>query len=399
MENKLSYNDLYPQNHNGTLETKLDEQHSPFKILAHPELLKKYINGDNVNPLHIRMGLTNACNIRCKFCNFHSENESSFYNAFDFKDSNSTKSIISFMHEFYENGGRAVTFCGSGECTIHPGFKEICYECKKIGLQIGIITNGIMLRHNDIRECIAKTHTWVRIGMNAGNAKTYQLITGHQNADAFSLMLDSVRYLHNNAIDKEFKIGLNFVITLDNYTEIVSATKLAKEAGADYIRFEPEFYTSLAHATIYPKLKEINHLLLEAETYIGNDFEVSIPKLDRGPMDNTNKIEGDFIKCHYCNFVTALGSDGFMYPCPQIHLNEKYRMGNAVKVGYSEWVKSGEKEVWMSEHLDRTQMCKTCFYRPQNELIEYLVTKKLDLEDVLKEYRENHLKTLHKNFV
>lgn len=284
MENKLSYNDLYPQNHNGALATKLDEQHSPFKILAHPELLKKYIKGEKVNPLHIRMGLTNACNIRCKFCNFHSENESAFYNAFDFKDSNSTQSIIRFMHEFYENGGRAVTFCGSGECTIHSGFKEICYECKKIGLQIGIITNGIMLRHDDIRECIAKTHTWVRIGMNAGSAKTYQIITGHQKTDAFDTMLDSVKYLHNNAIDEEFKIGLNFVITLDNYAEIVTATKLAKEAGADYIRFEPEFYTSLAHATIYPKLKEINNLLLEAKTYIKNDFEVSIPKLDRGPI-------------------------------------------------------------------------------------------------------------------
>lgn len=399
MESERSYKELYPQNHNGTLATKLDEQHSPFKVLAHPELLQKYINGEKVNPLHIRMGLTNSCNIRCNFCNFHSEKESEFYNAFDYKDSNSTQTIIQFMHEFYENGGRAVTFCGSGECTIHPGFKEICYECKKIGLQIGIITNGIMLQHEDIRRCIAETHTWVRIGMNAGTADTYQKITGYRNKEAFYTMMDSVKYLHDNAIDEEFKVGLNFVITLDNYSEIVTATKLAKEAGADYIRFEPEFYTSLAHATIFSKLKEINELLIEAETYIDEHFEVSIPKLDRGPMDQTENVEGDFTKCHYCNFVTALGSDGYMYPCPQIHLNERYRMGNAVTDGYSQWVEKGEKEEWTRKHEDRRKMCKTCFYRPQNELIEYLISGKLNFESVLEEYTASHPKTLHKNFV
>lgn len=399
METKLSYKDLYPQNKNGTLATSLDREHSPFKILAHSELLRKYVAGEKVAPLHIRIGLTNSCNIRCKFCNFHSENEVEFYNAFDFKDSIETDAVIEFLKEFYNQGGRAVTFCGSGECTIHPGYRQICYEAHRYGLKIGIITNGTMLGTKEIRNCIADTHTWIRIGMNAGKAETFEKITSCQKKSVFTDMFSSVKYLRTHASEPDFKAGLNYVITMDNYQEIVDATRLAKESFANYIRFEPEFYTALAHATIYPKLMEINELLMQAKCFEDETFEVSIPKLDRGPMDRTEKIEGDFKNCHYRNFVLALGADGCLYPCPQIHLNDKYCMGNVIKEGYENWINSGKKEEWFENNSDRRELCKTCFYRPQNELLECIVNGKLNLDEVLSEYEENHRDTLHADFV
>jgi radical SAM additional 4Fe4S-binding domain len=121
--------------------------------------------------------------------------------------------------------------------------------------------------------------------------------------------------------------------------------------------------------------------------------------LDRGPMDRTEKIEGDFKNCHYRNFVLALGADGCLYPCPQIHLNDKYCMGNVIKEGYENWINSGKKEEWFENNSDRRELCKTCFYRPQNELLECIVNGKLNLDEVLSEYEENHRDTLHADFV
>ena len=181
----------------------------------------------------------------------------------------------------------------------------------------------------------------------------YKDISTPCNGENFTRILNSIRILKEKAEIEEFRVGLNFVITLDNYKEIIQATKLAREAEAHYIRFEPEFYSALAHETIYTKIEEINSMLEKAKKLQTKEFEVSIPKLNRGAMTNTDSVEGDFKVCHYCNFVTALGADGSMYPCPQIHLNEKYCMGNAINDGYSKWIQSKDKENWYRKNRDR----------------------------------------------
>ena len=400
MENQVknSYKEAYPQNPQGSAAVSLDKAHSPFKVLAFPELIRKYVSGEKVHPLHVRMGITNQCNLRCNFCNFHSLNEESFYDAFQYKDTLDTQAVKDYLNAFYDNGGRAVTFCGSGECTIHPGYQEICYSAREKGLEIGVITNGTMFGRQDMLECVAKTHTWVRIGFNAGSAANYSRIT-HIQEKTFDDILKAVPYLRSNAVQKDFKIGLNFVVTLENCEEILKAARLAKEAGAHYIRYEPEFYTALAHDTIYLRIDEITALFDEAKKLEDVDFQVSIPKLDRGPMVNTDKIEGDFKKCHYSNFVTALGADGYMYPCPQIHLGKKYRLGSAVEDGYNAWLASGKREAWEAENSDRTNYCKTCFYRPQNELLQWIVDGRLDLEQAVSDYQRENETPLHSYFV
>ena len=398
MNRRENYNRAYPQNNAGMIMTSLDREHSPFKILAHGDMLKKYLCGERINPIHCRVGLTSCCNLQCNFCNFHSQNEKDFYNLFNYNDSICTNDVLDFLDDFKENGGLAITFCGSGECTIHPGYEKISYYALKKGIKIGLITNGTMLVKKEMIECVAQTHTWIRIGLNAGTEDTYEKIT-HCNGENFTRILNSIRILKEKAEIEEFRVGLNFVITLDNYKEIIQATKLAREAEAHYIRFEPEFYSALAHETIYTKIEEINSMLEKAKKLQTKEFEVSIPKLNRGAMTNTDSVEGDFKVCHYCNFVTALGADGSMYPCPQIHLNEKYCMGNAINDGYSKWIQSKDKENWYRKNRDRTILCKTCFYRPQNDLIEWLVTGELELDEVLKKYQEDVPMTIHKEFV
>lgn len=397
MEGKLNYKAAYPHNREG-IEVSLDLAHSPFKLLAHEEMLRDFLDDKKIYPIHLRVGLTNSCNLRCNFCNFHSSNEKDFYDGFDFSDSLQKEQAIRFFREFAECGGKAITFCGSGECTIHPGFVDICNVCHDAGLQIGLITNGVALIRPAILDCVSKTHTWIRVGMNAGNRKTYKHIT-NTCEENFDNILKAVGKIRAQATMEEFRIGMNFVVTLDNFDEILEATQYCKSANAHYIRFEPEFYTGLAHKSIASKLDEIQDALYEAKKLERDGFEVSIPKLDRGEMTNTDVVEGDFTKCWYCNFVAAMGADGCMYPCPQIHLNSDYRYGKAIDEGYVKWMTTDVKSSWQVLNGDRRAKCKTCYYRPQNELLEWLKTGKLDLEQTLEEYKTNNKETIHKNFV
>jgi radical SAM protein with 4Fe4S-binding SPASM domain len=376
----------------------MDAAHAPNKMLAHPELVRKFVDGETFRPVHMRIGIMGACNMRCNFCNFHSPNEKNFYDLFSFKDSIPTDKAITLMAEFAESGGRAVTFCGSGECTIHPGYTAICTAAHESGLRIGLITNGSRLNDHRIADCVARTHTWVRIGLNAGTKENFDRITS-DHANTFASFEVTPRTLRAAAADPEFRVGFNFVITEDNHTEIGRAAALAARSGAHYIRFEPEFYSSLGHQTIEDVMPNVASSLAEAATLSTEEFEVSIPKLDRGPMDQVEAVEGDFEHCHYSRFVTAVGADGNLYPCPQVHLNSRYRIGNVLDEGYLQVLEGGKRAAWEESNPRRTDLCKSCFYRPQNELLEWLRRGSVHLDDALATYSVEVPRTLHADFV
>ena len=144
--NELPLHDLArPTNRRDLPIVTLDEAHSPTKVLAHGDLLRRFVADQEIRPVHMRIGIMGACNMRCNFCNFHSPNEENFYDLFSFKDSLPTAKAVLLLQQFAEAEGRAVTFCGSGECTIHPGHVKICTAAAEAGLRIGLITNGSRL--------------------------------------------------------------------------------------------------------------------------------------------------------------------------------------------------------------------------------------------------------------
>ncbi len=387
-----------PRNREGLPEVSLDQAHSPAKVLAHRHLIGRFVNGETLRPVHMRIGIMGACNMRCNFCNFHAPEETHFYDRFSFKDSIPTDKAIALMRQFAAADGRAVTFCGSGECTIHPGYADICRAAHERGLRIGLITNGSRLGRPAIARCVAETHTWVRVGLNAGTRETFEAIT-RDHEQTFAGFVGSIQRLRATAVEPDFRVGVNFVITMRNHGEIVEAARLARDAGAHYVRFEPEFYSAFGHRAIDGVLAEIAEALVSAAALATAEFEVSVPKLDRGPMDQVEAVEGDFDHCHYSRFVTAVGADGELYPCPQVHLNSRYRIGNVLDEGYLNVLEGGPRAEWERTNPLRTELCKSCFYRPQNELLELLRRGRINLDDALSSYAVEVPKTLHADFV
>ncbi|MFF3645452.1 radical SAM protein [Streptomyces sp. NPDC002564] len=376
----------------------LDEAHSPQKVMAHGDLLRRFTAGEEFKPIHMRIGIMGACNMRCNFCNFHSPNEEQFYDLFSFKDSIATDKAITLMREFAANDGRAVTFCGSGECTIHPGYGDISRAAHEAGLRIGLITNGSRLGRPKVADVVAATHTWVRIGLNAGTEATFNEIT-RDREQTFASFIGAVGRLRENAVAPDFRIGFNFVITRQNHREILDAARIGLESGAHYVRFEPEFYSALGHETIETVMPDIADALREAAQLSTDAYEVSVPKLDRGPMDQVESVEGDFERCHYSRFVTAVGADGNLYPCPQVHLNSRYLIGNVLEQGYAQVLEGGPRAEWEAANPRRTDLCKSCFYRPQNELLERLHRGQVHLDQALDQYAVEVPSTLHADFI
>src|SRR5262249_46593562 len=154
---------------------------------------------------HMRIGIMGACNMRCNFCNFHSLNEANFYDLFSFRDSIPTDRAVALLREFSSSGGRAVTFCGSGECTLHPGYRQICDAAQDVGLRIGLITNGSRLERPQVADCVARTHTWVRIGLNAGTEWSFKDITRDREG-TFAAFSRVPRLLRDTATEPDFRV-------------------------------------------------------------------------------------------------------------------------------------------------------------------------------------------------
>ena len=38
------------------------------KLLYHPETVARWLSGENIYPIELELGITNACNHRCIFC-------------------------------------------------------------------------------------------------------------------------------------------------------------------------------------------------------------------------------------------------------------------------------------------------------------------------------------------
>ncbi|NEA01926.1 radical SAM protein, partial [Streptomyces sp. SID10116] len=88
-----------------------------------------------------------------------------------------------------------------------------------------------------------------------------------------------------------------------------------------------------------------------------------------------------------------------LYPCPQVHLNSRYLIGNVVEQGYADVLEGGPRAEWEASNPRRTDLCKSCFYRPQNELLELLKRGQIKLDDALDAYALEVPSTLHGDFV
>lgn len=133
------------------------------------------------------MYLTNRCNQTCRHCYMYAGKA----NASEL----STEEIHDVLKSFSKSGGKVVTFTG-GEATLHPGFVSIVSAAKKMGLKVGVLSNGLLWTQNlidDVKNSIDE----VQISIDGFDADSYKQVRG---VDTFELALSSVDRLINAGI-------------------------------------------------------------------------------------------------------------------------------------------------------------------------------------------------------
>ncbi|MGI5339959.1 radical SAM protein [Streptomyces sp. CA-181903] len=389
------------RNHDGTARHDgrrppaqgLEPAHSPRKVLAHGELLRRFVEGREIRPVHVRLDITGTSAISRPESRGGTDTVGPAAGNSPAEIILPTAEAASLLRGFAASGGRAVTFRGTRETTRHPGYPTVCDAGHEAGLRLGLVTDGSRLGRPDTAECVASTHTWVRVTLPAGTEAGFRAGGSGSGRTTLASLLDDVGNLRQSAIDPDFRIGFHYLIDERNREEIVAAAHAARESGAHYIRFDTG-----SHSGPYDDRAGVAPALRRAALLADDAFEVRLPR-PAGSVPNGDGRRARFDRCHYSRFTAAVDARGHLHPCPQVSPDPRYDLGDVAADGWPDVLDGAARAAWQATDPRTTALCGTCYYRPQNELLELLSSGRIALDDALGAYAAEVPSALHADFL
>ncbi len=356
-------------------------------------------------PISINLDVTTACNYRCDHCvDMDILNKNINYEHEQLKDS---------LTHLSENGLRSVIIIGGGEPTAYKGFEEIVRHLKAMDIQIGVVTNGSMMKKIEAVADVLQERDWVRLSLDSGTNETFRAM---HKPGSKKCTLEWICE-HIPAIKKlnsKFMIGFSFIIVwkdcetndmkiIENVDEIVTATRLAKQHQFDYISLKP-FLTraEINNAEIVGIDKEQEHVesimskirnaVNQAKELEDENFAVvestNLRVLENGTYMNYTEQPHN---CHMQYFRQVLSPLG-VFNCPVYRHVPQALLGEKHAYATEEGLKATQRNtLQLIEAFDAAQECKdvTCLYNHANWFIEDLINHPEKLESLDSSFDRN----------
>ena len=350
-------------------------------------------------PISINLDVTTACNYRCDHCvDMDILNKNINYEHEKLKDS---------LTYLAEKGLRSVIIIGGGEPTAYKGFEDIVRHLKAMDIQIGVVTNGSMLKKIEAVADVLEKRDWVRLSLDSGTNETFRSM--HKPGSKKCTLEWICSHIPDiKKINPDFQIGFSFIIVwkdcetndtkiIENVDEMVTAAKLAKDHQFNYISFKP-FLTraEINNAEVIgidkereyveSVMKKIRDAINESKKLDDENFAViestNLRVLENGTyMNYTDQPHN----CHMQYFRQVLSPLG-IFNCPvyrhvpQALLGEKHAYDTQAGV-----IETQKNTLRLIEAFDATKECKdvTCLYNHANWFVEDLINhpEKLDTLD------------------
>lgn len=353
-------------------------EYSSLKMVRH------YIRDGGLpqTPKQVQVIISDLCQQDCSFCAYrmsgYSSNElfvgdsplakTGHNNPIRFMD---TERALRLVDEIKKAGCLAIQFTGGGEPTVHRDCERIFESCLSSGLSAALVSNGV--RWSDrLRADILPRFAWVRVSIDAGTPLTYARIR-RCPPDHWDKVLANVASLagHIAAQKSSCLLGIGWVVTPENWREIVEGVRVASETGARYVRmsamFNPE--DERPYNEIW---KEIKEAIAEARArYETSQF--SVHDLFGERLDDLRQGRPDYKVCSYQSYTTYIGADMRPYRCCVLAYNHRgiIANGSLLKVPFDEfWSSEARKEDFLKFDAGG---CERCQFNPKNRAMAYLM--------------------------
>ncbi len=343
----------------------MSEKQNPYsylKIFRHSDKLESIRKNEVTPPVYIRIKPTNICNHHCYYCNYHNK-KLGLRTRFNFQDQLSCPVMNDLADDIIAMGVKAVTFSGGGEPLLYKHIDEIMRRLLEAGVDLSMITNGQLLKDKNA-EVLSRAK-WVRISMDSCHAKQYARIRGVPEAWFFEICDNIKNFSRSKSEDCE--LGVNFVITPDNISEVYPMAQFVKNLGANHIKL-----TAMVDRNL-----EALHAPFKASVI--RDIQRAKQDLEDASFKVINKYEFDFElntvfqrsykRCPIQQIVTVIGADAKVYLCHDKAYVPSGELGDLQKMRF--------KDIWFSDDVrekfqefDARQECRHhCVFDQRNILI------------------------------
>lgn len=349
------------------------------KLLHHTDRLQRLKDGGQIAPLQVHFILSDLCQQSCKFCSYrladYTSNQLFYVLKEDGTKNNNPNRMIpgekayEILGDAAAIGVKGIQFTGGGEPTLHPDHAELMNFCPKNGMEFALVSNAVGWKDATLEAL--ELATWVRVSIDAAKESTYCAIR-QVSGTHFQKMLSNVSKLVSLKRRKNLQvtIGLGFVVTKDNWTEVSAFSDLAKELGVDNIRLSAMFNPD--HFEYFREIyKDASKLCKEAQARESDTFKVYNNFGSR--IQDLKEEAPDYSYCGYQRVVTYIAGDQNVYRCCVTSYNQQGLLGSLKDRRFSEFWYSKD----VREKLDNfdARSCELCMFHDRNKLINYFLEK------------------------
>jgi len=296
------------------------------------------------------------------------------YRAKDYSSSQEFRAVDQIPHdrllnlptELKDAGVQGVELTGGGEPTVHSGFSALCAALSSHGLDYGVVTNGSRLTDSNL---LALSRTkWARFSIDAGTKETYSNIR-RVKPQIYEKVRASIRDLIQQKLCRGNPVvGVGFVVTKDNWSELFQAAQNARDDGADNVRISAVFQDE--GAEYFRKFYTgIRNLCRKAKALENDTFKVFDLFGDR--VDDLQKQSPDYSYCGVQRLVCYIGADLNVYRCCVLAYNKHGLLGSIKDRTFGEFWNDPETVAKLDEFDARD--CVRCMFNAKNNTIAYAI--------------------------
>lgn len=336
---------------------------SGHKLIWHLDRVNDWLSSKKgIVPLYIDMGITQTCNIQCKYC-YYSVPENRTTQIIP------TDALIRFLKEAAEMGVKAIGFLGDGEPMLHPGVYDAVISGAKAGLDMALATNGLILKDERLEDFL-RSLVWIRFTISAVEPDKYEEIMG-TNRKNLETTIKNIRKCVEIKRKNNLKttIGLQMVLINEGQDQIVPFARLGKELGVDYAIIK-QCSESFSHKLNLDDkdYEKFAPQLKEAESLSDDNYNVIVKwrkMLNRGIKS--------YNRCYGCEFLPQISGNGDVYCCGNFFGNKEFYAGNIVKESFKDIVFGERYRQVMEKVRNDVDVRKACGINcRQNEINEFL---------------------------
>jgi radical SAM protein with 4Fe4S-binding SPASM domain len=324
------------------------------KLNYHVGRVNDWLNGKTVYPIYMEVSPAGACNHRCTYCGLDfKEYQPHYYDTALFKDRISELGLL---------GLKSIMYAGEGEPFLHCDISEIINHTKVSGIDVGITTNGVLLK-KDISDAILANTEWIKVSINGATPETYSKI--HRcNLMDFDKVIKNISYAATIRRQNRWRcvLGMQLLLLPENHQEAILLAKLASDIGLDYLVVKPYSQHPQSKTTKYSNIKYADYEYLgeQLAEFNTDDFNVIFRIRTMKKWDDEQR---DYCRCLALPFWSYIDAAGNVWGCSMYLGDERFLYGDIYEQTFRD-IWEGEKRLrslhWVQDKLSVSNCRVNC---------------------------------------